>query len=173
MNWIPPANVRSSCNIETMWFPFDDQKCYLKVCYIVFSIHQMFNLYELVIMKPQTKFPLHDFDCIPSKQAFWHTNLEHLCISDNECTLIIQYGSWTYNGWKLDLRILDNGLDTSEYVESGEWVLIGFVFVNICLTLTWVILVFLYRHTSCTWWKILRLLSGTISIHRILVTYQT
>uniref|UniRef100_A0A915J6H1 Neurotransmitter-gated ion-channel ligand-binding domain-containing protein n=1 Tax=Romanomermis culicivorax TaxID=13658 RepID=A0A915J6H1_ROMCU len=62
--WIPPGNLRSSCNIDIKWFPFDDQKCYLK------------------------------------------------------------FGSWTYNGFKLDLREMSKNIDISEYIENGEWALI-------------------------------------------------
>lgn len=32
ITWIPPGILKSSCNIDIAWFPFDDQNCSLKVC---------------------------------------------------------------------------------------------------------------------------------------------
>lgn len=40
------------------------------------------------------------------------------------CTL--KYGSWTYDGSQIDLRLLnESGADLSAYVSNGEWDLIG------------------------------------------------
>ena len=44
--WVSPYHIRTSCTIDTFWFPFDDQECLLK------------------------------------------------------------FGSWTYNGFKLDLQVV-------------------------------------------------------------------
>ena len=33
----------------------------------------------------------------------------------------IQFGSWTYDGTKLDLDEAAGGLDLSEYMINGEW----------------------------------------------------
>ncbi|XP_045570145.1 LOW QUALITY PROTEIN: neuronal acetylcholine receptor subunit alpha-7 [Salmo salar] len=35
----------------------------------------------------------------------------------------LKFGSWTYNGWLLDLQILD--VDISSYIPNGEWDLVG------------------------------------------------
>ncbi|KAM3825243.1 neuronal acetylcholine receptor subunit alpha-7-like [Vipera latastei] len=35
----------------------------------------------------------------------------------------LKFGSWTHNGWLLDLRMLES--DTSGYVSNGEWDLVG------------------------------------------------
>ena len=35
-------------------------------------------------------------------------------------------GSWTYDGFQLDLKLRFKDGDLSKYVESGEWHLIGF-----------------------------------------------
>ncbi|XP_061462912.1 neuronal acetylcholine receptor subunit alpha-7-like [Rhineura floridana] len=35
----------------------------------------------------------------------------------------LKFGSWTYDGWLLDLRMLE--MDTSGYVANGEWDLVG------------------------------------------------
>ncbi|XP_039219051.1 neuronal acetylcholine receptor subunit alpha-7-like isoform X1 [Crotalus tigris] len=36
---------------------------------------------------------------------------------------ILKFGSWTHDGWLLDLRMLES--DTSGYVSNGEWDLVG------------------------------------------------
>ncbi|XP_068615898.1 neuronal acetylcholine receptor subunit alpha-7, partial [Brachionichthys hirsutus] len=61
--YIPPGILKSTCDIDVRWFPFDVQKCDLK------------------------------------------------------------FGSWTHNGWLLDLQMLD--VDTSTYIPNGEWDLVG------------------------------------------------
>uniref|UniRef100_A0A1A7YNM9 Neurotransmitter-gated ion-channel ligand-binding domain-containing protein n=1 Tax=Iconisemion striatum TaxID=60296 RepID=A0A1A7YNM9_9TELE len=35
----------------------------------------------------------------------------------------LKFGSWTHNGWLLDLQMLD--VDTSTYISNGEWDLVG------------------------------------------------
>ena len=35
-----------------------------------------------------------------------------------------QFGSWTYDGTKLELQIDENGLDISNYMANGEWHLV-------------------------------------------------
>lgn len=35
----------------------------------------------------------------------------------------LQFGSWTYDGWSLDLQMLET--DTTEYITNGEWDLVG------------------------------------------------
>jgi len=35
----------------------------------------------------------------------------------------LKFGSWTHNGWLLDLQMLD--VDTSTYIPNGEWDLVG------------------------------------------------
>ncbi|PAV77316.1 hypothetical protein WR25_21117 [Diploscapter pachys] len=37
----------------------------------------------------------------------------------------MKFGSWTYDGSKLELRVDDNGFDISNYMPNGEWVLEG------------------------------------------------
>ncbi|KAK6298929.1 hypothetical protein J4Q44_G00304390 [Coregonus suidteri] len=46
--------------------------------------------------------------------ATFHTNVL-------KCDL--KFGSWTHNGWLLDLQMLD--VDTSTYIPNGEWDLVG------------------------------------------------
>lgn len=40
-------------------------------------------------------------------------------------TFMIKFGSWTYNGYKLDLQIGERGFDISRYIPNGEWLLLG------------------------------------------------
>ncbi|XP_065214924.1 acetylcholine receptor subunit alpha-like isoform X1 [Planococcus citri] len=70
VQWKPPAILKSSCEIDVEFFPFDEQTCFLK------------------------------------------------------------FGSWTYDGYKVDLRhmdekqdsnIVDVGVDLSEFYMSVEW----------------------------------------------------
>ena len=35
----------------------------------------------------------------------------------------LKFGSWTHNGWLLDLQMLD--VDISTYIPNGEWDLVG------------------------------------------------
>jgi len=37
----------------------------------------------------------------------------------------MKFGSWTYNGYKMDLQIQAEEADTSTYVLNGEWALLG------------------------------------------------
>lgn len=41
------------------------------------------------------------------------------CVIDIKC--YVQFGSWTYDGTKLDLQADESGLDMSEYMINGEW----------------------------------------------------
>ena len=36
-----------------------------------------------------------------------------------------KFGSWTYNGFQLDLELERDKFDTSNYIANGEWHLIG------------------------------------------------
>ncbi|ESO84738.1 hypothetical protein LOTGIDRAFT_131629, partial [Lottia gigantea] len=62
--WMPQAILRSSCSFDTLYFPFDEQRCILK------------------------------------------------------------FGSWTYNGLRLDMHFLDDTqkeMDLLEYIDNKEW----------------------------------------------------
>ena len=37
---------------------------------------------------------------------------------------LFQFGSWTYDGTKVELQIDENGLDISNYMKNGEWHLV-------------------------------------------------
>ena len=47
---------------------------------------------------------------------------------DQLCSL--KFGSWTYNGFQLDLRLSRDRFDVSNYIENGEWNLIGTVSIH-------------------------------------------
>lgn len=59
--WAPPAKFRSTCLIDVTFFPFDEQKCILKM------------------------------------------------------------GSWTYDGFQLNIENGSNEADLTNYVKNGEW----------------------------------------------------
>lgn len=46
---------------------------------------------------------------------------------DQKCKM--KFGSWTYDGYSLDLRLPEEGADLSTYIPSGEWMLVG-TFIN-------------------------------------------
>ena len=42
-------------------------------------------------------------------------------------TCQIKFGSWTYNGWKINLTLKSNTADTSSYVINKYWELVGVI----------------------------------------------
>ncbi|OQV17454.1 Acetylcholine receptor subunit alpha-type acr-16 [Hypsibius exemplaris] len=68
--WSPPTKMRSTCKIDTRFFPFDDQRCLLKL------------------------------------------------------------GSWIYDGYQLDVVKRKPNVDMSDYVPSGEWVIVNTTMVR-------------------------------------------
>jgi len=47
-------------------------------------------------------------------------------IMPQHCTM--KFGSWTYDGTKLNLTLIDETspkIDLSTYTESGEWIILG------------------------------------------------
>ncbi|XP_043210132.1 acetylcholine receptor subunit alpha-type acr-16-like isoform X12 [Amphibalanus amphitrite] len=50
---------------------------------------------------------------------------------DQECKM--KFGSWTYDGWQLDLILPSDEGDASNFIPNGEWTLLG---VTILLSLT-------------------------------------
>lgn len=47
----------------------------------------------------------------------------------------LKFGSWTHNGWLLDLQMLD--VDTSTYIPNGEWDLVGKTAIYCMLNFKW------------------------------------
>ena len=47
-------------------------------------------------------------------------------ITENDCVIYIQFGSWTNHGYALDLQAEDyeSGIDISEYTANSEWILL-------------------------------------------------
>jgi len=50
---------------------------------------------------------------------------------DQVCTL--KFGSWTYNGWQLNLQPIRDGFDLSNYIYNGEWMIVGTLFTTFYL----------------------------------------
>ncbi|VDP10314.1 unnamed protein product [Soboliphyme baturini] len=42
----------------------------------------------------------------------------------DDADVIFQFGSWTHNAWKINLQADPVGLDASEFLENGEWILL-------------------------------------------------
>lgn len=69
-----------------------------------------------------TWFPFDDQECF-LKVCPVSTYI--IAQADRGEPIAFQFGSWTYNGYKVDLQQLDDGWDLSEYVPNGEWHLLG------------------------------------------------
>ena len=50
-------------------------------------------------------------------------NIQWFPFDDQVCEL--KFGSWTYDGFKINLTLHNEVIDTSSYSPSGEWDLIG------------------------------------------------
>ena len=50
-------------------------------------------------------------------------NIQWFPFDDQFCHM--KFGSWTYDGSKIDLKSKSDKMDVSTYQESGEWILIG------------------------------------------------
>ncbi|CAJ0591854.1 unnamed protein product [Cylicocyclus nassatus] len=48
-------------------------------------------------------------------------NIEWFPFDEQQCKF--KFGSWTYDGYKLDLQPAEKGVDVSEYLPNGEWAL--------------------------------------------------
>nr|QOR60934.1 nicotinic acetylcholine receptor alpha subunit 16 [Necator americanus] len=48
-------------------------------------------------------------------------NIEWFPFDEQQCKF--KFGSWTYDGYKLDLQPAEKGIDVSEYLPNGEWAL--------------------------------------------------
>lgn len=42
---------------------------------------------------------------------------------DQKCTM--KFGSWTYDGFSIDLQLQNDGGDISSFIPNGEWELVG------------------------------------------------
>ena len=50
---------------------------------------------------------------------------------DQKCTL--KFGSWTYDGYKINLTSMHEKIDMSTYKPNGEWNIIGMLDISIAL----------------------------------------
>jgi len=49
----------------------------------------------------------------------------------DEQVCFLKFGSWTYNGFQLDLRLSKDTFDLTNYVSNGEWELLGTAIVRV------------------------------------------
>ena len=59
------------------------------------------------------------FESSCSIDISWFPYDEQLCV--------LKFGSWTYDGVQLDLRLTRDNVDITNYVPNGEWEIIGTV----------------------------------------------
>lgn len=62
-------------------------------------------------------------------------NIQWFPFDDQKCNM--KFGSWTYDGNKINLTAMSSEIDISNYQESGEWDLIGrwrYMFRSLTLT---------------------------------------
>nr|CAI5863168.1 unnamed protein product [Callosobruchus analis] len=125
VEWKPPAIYKSSCEIDVEYFPFDEQTCVLK-----FGSWTADGNYEVTLMTKATVY--HDGLVVWQPPAVYKSS----CAIDVEFfpydvqTCVLKLGSWTYDGFKVDLRHMDEkagsnvvevGVDLSEFYMSVEW----------------------------------------------------
>ncbi|CAG9559773.1 unnamed protein product [Danaus chrysippus] len=125
VEWKPPAIYKSSCEIDVEYFPFDEQTCVLK-----FGSWTADGNYEVTLMTKATVY--HNGMVVWQPPAVYKSS----CSIDVEFfpydvqTCVLKLGSWTYDGFKVDLRHMDEqagsnvvsmGVDLSEFYMSVEW----------------------------------------------------
>ncbi|KOB72301.1 Nicotinic acetylcholine receptor subunit alpha 4, partial [Operophtera brumata] len=145
VEWKPPAIYKSSCEIDVEYFPFDEQTCVLKFgswTYDGFkaarppsSLTALFvrsadGNYEVTLMTKATVY--YNGMVVWQPPAVYKSS----CSIDVEFfpydvqTCVLKLGSWTYDGFKVDLRHMDEqagsnvvsvGVDLSEFYMSVEW----------------------------------------------------
>ncbi|KAJ8727590.1 hypothetical protein PYW07_001709 [Mythimna separata] len=125
VEWKPPAIYKSSCEIDVEYFPFDEQTCVLK-----FGSWTADGNYEVTLMTKATVY--YNGMVVWQPPAVYKSS----CSIDVEFfpydvqTCVLKLGSWTYDGFKVDLRHMDEqagsnvvsvGVDLSEFYMSVEW----------------------------------------------------
>ncbi len=137
--YIPDVILKSSCAID---ITRDDQTCHMKVKehLLVARVHGqqkwgkcrktvMFSLEEQLA-------ELLKFVFSSQKNIFLPLQKEKVkCSKYNKISrkmykfnvFVFQFGSWTYDGFKMDLDFYDGleEIDVSDYIANGDWGLLG------------------------------------------------
>ncbi|XP_026321860.1 acetylcholine receptor subunit alpha-like isoform X1 [Hyposmocoma kahamanoa] len=147
VEWKPPAIYKSSCEIDVEYFPFDEQTCVLKfgswtydgfkviagaapLSMTALFVRSADGNYEVTLMTKATVY--YNGMVVWQPPAVYKSS----CSIDVEFfpydvqTCVLKLGSWTYDGFKVDLRHMDEqagsnvvsvGVDLSEFYMSVEW----------------------------------------------------
>ncbi|CAG0913787.1 unnamed protein product [Notodromas monacha] len=124
VEWKPPAIYKSYCAIDVEYFPYDEQTCFMKFgswTYDGFKVTLMTKARVehtgMVTWQPPA---IYKSSC--------QIDIEFFPFDIQTC--FMKFGSWTYDGFKVDLRhvdeepgmtVVDLGIDLSEFYMSVEW----------------------------------------------------
>ncbi|KAJ2951920.1 hypothetical protein O0L34_g4173 [Tuta absoluta] len=149
VEWKPPAIYKSSCEIDVEYFPFDEQTCVLKFgswTYDGFKVIAQARLplrpltalfvrsadgnYEVTLMTKATVYSCGIVAWKPPAVYKSSCSIDVEFFPYDVQTCVLKLGSWTYDGFKVDLRHMDEqagsnvvsvGVDLSEFYMSVEW----------------------------------------------------
>uniref|UniRef100_A0A336LWR4 CSON004115 protein n=1 Tax=Culicoides sonorensis TaxID=179676 RepID=A0A336LWR4_CULSO len=128
VEWKPPAIYKSSCEIDVEYFPFDEQTCVLKFGSWTYDGGD--GHYEVTLMTKATVFNTGLVIWQPPAVYKSSCSIDVEFFPYDVQTCVLKLGSWTYDGFKVDLRhmdeksgsnIVDVGVDLSEFYMSVEW----------------------------------------------------
>ena len=105
---------------------------YFHMLFIIFAVNIAFNKYFTVlnIVSQISQFCIAavvstHLQFISEYFTDAHVLSVHRWFPFDEQKCKMKFGSWTYDGSKINLTLLNDGIDMSTYQESGEWKIVG------------------------------------------------